>query len=330
MRTIRWGMIGTGDVTEVKSAPALYRTPNSTLVGVTNRTIAKAHSWVERHGHGRVYPDAATLLAEPEIDIVYIATPPSDHLSLTLQAAAAGKHVYVEKPMALNAAECAEMQAACDRAGVKLFVAYYRRTLPRFEQVRRWIDDGEIGTVCTVSVVQRMRPADAEFDPVTLPWRLRGDVAGGGKLLDVGTHVIDVLMYWFGDLLDVHGTATNRRGLYEVEDTVVASWTHANGVTGTGNWCFVADVDRDVVEIVGTHGSIEFAAFAATPLRVSTAAGLREVHIPDEQPVHGSLVETIVRELNGDGQCPSTGATGAATTVAVDAMLASYRSSMIR
>lgn len=325
MRTIRWGMIGTGDVTEIKSAPALYSLPHSQLIGVTNRTRAKADSWVQRHGHGTVFPDAAALLADPRIDIVYIATPPGDHLALTRQAAAAGKHVYVEKPMALNSDECRAMQEACDAAGVLLFVAYYRRTLPRFEQVRHWIEDGRIGTVCTVAVTQRMRPGIDERDPATLPWRLRADVSGGGKLLDVGTHVIDVCMHWFGPMTAVQGSATNRGGLYDVEDTVVATWTHDSGVTGTGSWCFVAEDEADRIEIVGTAGSIDLAAFSARPLRLTTAAGVEEVHIADEQPVHQSLVATIIAELNDAGRCPSTGVTATATTLAVDAMLADFR-----
>ena len=147
MNTIRWGMIGCGDVTEVKSGPGFYKADHSTLLAVTNRTLDKAYDYAQRHGVARVYPDATALLADPEIDAVYIATPPAGHKALTLQAAAAGKHVYVEKPMALNHAECEEMIAACKRAGVRRYVAFYRRAMPRFLKVKDWIEQGAIGGV---------------------------------------------------------------------------------------------------------------------------------------------------------------------------------------
>ncbi len=322
---IAWGMIGTGDVTEVKSGPGLYRAQHSRLVGVTNRTLAKAQSWVSRHGLGKVFPDVATLLADDDIDIVYIATPPSEHLALTRQVAAAGKHVYVEKPMAMDAAECEAMISACEAAGVRLFVAYYRRALPRFAQVQQWLAEGAIGVPCSVSIVQRMRPDAAERSPETLPWRLRAEVAGGGKFLDVAVHALDIVDYWLGPLLDVSGSAANRGGLYEVEDTVVASWRHASGVLGTGSWCFVADDELDRIEIVGSAGRIELACFANQPLRLINQQGTVELEIAHPQHIQQPLIQSIVDELRGHGVCPSTAETAARTSRVADAVLQSYR-----
>ena len=325
MKIIRWGMIGCGDVTEVKSGPGLYKAANSTPLAVTNRTLAKAQSYAERHSVPRVYPDVAALLADPEIDAVYIATPPADHKALTLQAAAAGKHVYVEKPMALSEGECSEMIAACQAAGVRLFVAYYRRAMPRFLQVKQWLEQGAIGAICSVSVWQRQQPAPEELSRDTLPWRLRAEVAGGGKFLDVGVHQLDLLDFLFGPIVDVHGEAVNRAGHYEVEDTVTASWRHVSGVTGSGNWCYVGHDNADRVEITGTQGRIEFEFFAESPLRLVTADGVQEIALPNPQHVQQPLIQTIVDDLNGQGVCPANAEAALRTTAVVDRILASFR-----
>ena len=325
MKTIRWGMIGCGDVTEVKSGPGFYKAAHSSLLGVTNRTLAKAQSYAQRHGVAHVYPDVASLLADSRIDAVYIATPPAEHKALTLQAAAAGKHVYVEKPMAMSHAECEDMIAACQKAGVRLFVAFYRRAMPRFLQVKAWLDQGRIGTVCSVSILQHQKPADVERSPETLPWRLRADVAGGGKFLDTGVHVLDYLAFLFGPIVDVHGQASNRGGLYAVEDTVTANWRHASGVTGVGNWCFVAHEDRDLTAITGTLGRIEFDFFADSPLRLITESGVEEIPIPNPVHVQQPFIQSIVNELNGGGECPGDTEIAAQTSAVADTILASFR-----
>ena len=325
MQTIRWGMIGCGDVTEVKSGPGLYKAAHSVLLGVTNRTLAKAESYALRHGVSRVYPDVAALLADPEIDAVYIATPPAEHKALTLRAAAAGKHVYVEKPMAMNYDECKEMMAACQAAGVRLYVAFYRRAMPRFLQVKDWIDQGAIGTVCTVSILQRQKPAPEELSPETLPWRLRADVAGGGKFLDMGVHVLDMLAFWFGPVSEVHGQAGNRGGVYAVEDTVTATWRHANGVTGVGSWCYVGHDNADRVEITGTQGRIEFEFFADSPLRLVTLAGVEETLVANPTHVQQPFIQSIVDDLNGISVCPGDTQAAAQTSAVADSILDSFR-----
>ncbi|QWA10026.1 Gfo/Idh/MocA family oxidoreductase [Sodalis ligni] len=265
------------------------------------------------------------MLADPEIDAVYIATPPSEHKALTLQAAAAGKHVYVEKPMAMNYDECKEMMAACQAAGVRLYVAFYRRAMPRFLQVKDWLDQGAIGTVCTVSILQRQKPAPEELSPETLPWRLRADVAGGGKFLDMGVHVLDMLAFWFGPVSEVHGQAGNRGGVYAVEDTVTATWRHANGVTGVGSWCYVGHDNADRVEITGTRGRIEFEFFADSPIRLVTSAGVKEVNISNPIHVQQPFIQSIVDDLNGLGVCPGDTQAAAQTSAVTDRILDSFR-----
>ena len=132
MRTVRLGIIGCGNVTEVKSGPGFQKAKDSSLVAVMRRTGELAQDYAGRHDVPRWYADAEALIGDPEVDAIYIATPPSSHKEYVILAARAGKPIYVEKPMARTHAECQAMIAICREAGVPLYVAYYRRALPRF------------------------------------------------------------------------------------------------------------------------------------------------------------------------------------------------------
>jgi len=123
-REICWGIIGVGDVCEVKSGPAFMEVANSSVMAVMRRMTEKAKDFANRHDVGKWYDNAEDLLNDPEINAIYIATPPSTHAEYTLKAAAVFKPVYVEKPMARSHQECVSMIAACEKANVPLFVAY--------------------------------------------------------------------------------------------------------------------------------------------------------------------------------------------------------------
>jgi len=172
MSSVRWGMIGCGSVTELKSGPAFYKAPGSALVAVMGRREEAVRDYAARHGIARFYTDAQALINDPEVDAVYIATPPDSHLEYSLMVAAAGKHCCVEKPMSLNAEQSALMQRTFERAGLHLFVSYYRRSLPRFQQVRDWLRDGRIGelrhltwTLCKPPAAHDANAANWRTDP---------------------------------------------------------------------------------------------------------------------------------------------------------------------
>ncbi len=321
MKTIRWGMIGCGNVTEVKSGPGFQKARNSALVAVMRRDAALAEDYARRHGVPRWYSDAAALIADPEVDAVYIATPPSSHRAYTLACARAGKPVYVEKPMALNFAECQEMIAACREAGVPLFVAYYRRALPRFLKVKALIEAGAIGEVRFVRVLLEQTPQPDDIDPAHLPWRVLPEISGGGRFVDMGSHTLDFLDYVLGPIRRVSGQAANLGGFYPAEDTVTAAFEFASGVLGSGAWCFVASANRDVTEIVGSRGRIAFSSFDAEPITLTTAEGTQAFAIENPAHVQQPLIQTVVDALTGQGACPSTGETGARTTWVMDAVL---------
>ena len=197
MEKIRWGIIGCGDVTEVKSGPAFYKIEGSELVAVMRRDGDKARDYAQRHQVPRWYDQADALIADAEVDAVYIATPPDSHAEYTIQVARAGKPVYVEKPMARNHAECQAMIAACQQAQVPLFVAYYRRTLPAFCKVKALVDEGAIGPVRYVSI-ELCQPAGE--NPDDLPWRVVPEISGGGYFFDLASHQLDYLDHLLGPI----------------------------------------------------------------------------------------------------------------------------------
>jgi predicted dehydrogenase len=318
-RTIRWGIIGVGNVTEVKSGPGFQKVNNSELVAVMRRDGALAKDYAERHGVPRWYDDAQTLIDDPGVDAVYIATPPHVHKEYTLKVAQAGKPVYVEKPMALNYDECREMVEVCKAADVPLFVAFYRRALPRFLKVKQLVNSGAIGEVRLVMMTiyeNRQR-----FDPDNLPWRVLPEVAGGGFAVDLGTHMVDLMDYILGPMNQVSGFASNQGSPYPAEDIVTASYTFESGAHGTAVWCFTAYDKLDRTEIVGTKGKISFAAFADAPVVLETADGVEQFDIPHPPHVQQPLIQSIVDELNGVGTCPSTGESAARSAWVMDRML---------
>jgi predicted dehydrogenase len=327
MDTIRWGMIGCGDVTEVKSGPGLQKARGSSLVAVMRRTGALAADYARRHGVPRWYDDAEALVHDPEVDAVYVATPPAYHREYTLACARAGKPVYVEKPMGRTYGECRDMIAACEEAGTPLFVAYYRRALPRFLQVKELIDSGALGEVRCVTIQLTRTVPPGGYDPENLPWRVVPEIAGGGLFMDLACHTLDYLDFALGPIREVQGFATNQGGHYRAEDMVSASFLFESGVHGVGTWCFDAFAQVDVNEIVGTEGRVRFSSFGIEPVVLETRQGMTEYPIPNPPHVQQPLIQAVVDELLGQGTCPSTGVTAARTNWVMDQVLKEYRQS---
>ena len=321
MTPIRWGIIGCGDVTEVKSGPAFARAEGSTLVAVMRRTAHLAEDYARRHGVARWYDDAAALVSDPDVDAVYVATPPVAHREGVLLAARHHKPAYVEKPMALDHRQCLEMIEACRAAGVPLFTAYYRRALPRFLRVKAMVDAGDIGVVRAVVVTLYRRHV---MDAAALPWRVDPAMAGGGLFVDLASHTLDLLDFVLGPIASAEGGAANQGGFYGAEDIVSAALSFESGVRGTGLWCFTADRDEDRVEIIGDAGRIAFSTFDEAPVLLVRASGVESFVIPHPPHVQQPLIQSIVDALQGRGTCPSTGESGARTTRVMDSLLAPY------
>jgi 1,5-anhydro-D-fructose reductase (1,5-anhydro-D-mannitol-forming) len=326
MKTIRWGIIGCGDVTEVKSGPGFYKAAHSRLVAVMRRNGALAADFARRHGVARWHDDADAILRAPDIDAVYVATSPDSHRDYVLRCAAAGKPVLVEKPMAMDRGQCDSMISACQAAGVPLWVAYYRRALPRFVAVRDLVQGGAVGPVRMVvsRQFQRLR-APEDMNPGSPPWRIDATRSGGGLFVDMVSHTLDFLDYVFGPIENVRALAGNQAGAYGPEDVVTATYRFASGVYGSGSFCYAADRDEEWNEIVGADGRIRFSTTRPVPIRVMRKDTVEEIPVDDPPHVHQPLIQTIVDELNGQGKCPSTGTSGARATGVIDDVLREYR-----
>jgi predicted dehydrogenase len=325
MKTIRWGIIGCGDVTEVKSGPGFQKANHSSLVAVMRRNGALAKDYAQRHHVPKWYDDAAALIHDPEVDAVYIATPPAFHKEYTLACAGVGKPVYVEKPMALNWQECQDMMAAARLGGIPLFVAYYRRALPRFLKVKELVESGAIGEVRLVTVALYQKPAPEVLNPQTLPWRVVPEIAGGGVFVDMACHTLDFLDYVLGPIRAAQGAAANQAGYYAAEDIVSGTFVFESGAHGVGAWCFTSFQNWDMSEIMGSQGKVAFSSFGTEPITLTTTAGVTQFPIENPPHVQQPLIQMVVDELNGSGRCSSTGESAARTTWMMDQILQAYR-----
>jgi predicted dehydrogenase len=321
--TIRWGIIGCGDVCEVKSGPAFQRVPGSELVAVMRRTGELAADYARRHGVAAWYDDAERLIRDPNVDAVYVATPPGTHLELALRVVAAGKPAYVEKPMARSHGECARMIEAFERARKPLFVAYYRRALPRFLKTKEIIDSGRLGTITAVSY--RYGHSVAWPQPgKPLPWRLIAEQAGAGFFLDLGSHTLDIFDFLFGPLESVVGNAANVASDYAVEDRVELQFRLKSGALGSASWNFASATRVDRITISGTDGELVLSTFGQEPLELWTADGVERFDLPNPRHIQEPLITSIVDELEGRGTCPSTGVSAARTSDVMDRALVGY------
>jgi predicted dehydrogenase len=319
-KLIRWGMIGTGDVTERKSAPSFNKLEGSRLVAVGNRSPEKAENYARRHGISTWHRDPMEVITDSEVDAVYIATPPGSHLDYALEVIRAGKPVYLEKPMARTWEECQIINEAARTAGVPVFVAYYRRSLDYFNKVKELIGSGVLGKKLAVHAQQYFPAREEDFFPENLPWRVLPEDSGGGYFHDMGCHALDILFYLFGDPLDVTGQVCNAGGLYTPEDSISCSLLLPENLLVTGSWSFVSppEYQKDRLEVLGEHGKLEFSVFSFEPIRLSL--GGRTESFSTRQPEHIQMpfIQSVVSQLLGTGSCPSKGESAAVTNQVMD------------
>jgi len=313
---VRWGILGVGDVCEVKSAPAMNIVDNSRLIAVMRRDKQLAQDYARRHEVPKWYGDANLLIDDPDVNAIYIATPPNAHAELALKAAAAGKPVYVEKPMARSYGECQEMITACADADVPLYVAYYRRALPHFVKIKKLLASGVIGEVRHVRVELNQRLLPHVTRNLDNNWRVDPEIAGGGYFYDLASHQLDLLDFLLGPIETATGYAANLAGQYVAEDIVTAAFRFETGVMGSGIWCFATGQasERDATTIVGSEGQISFETFGAGQFVLDTDTGGEEI-FEFELPRHIQefLIESVVSDLLGKGTCPSTGKSASRT-----------------
>lgn len=319
-KIIRWGIIGCGDVTERKSGPAYQKTEGFELRAVMRRDADKAADYAKRHNVGKFYTDADTLINDPEIDAVYIATPPDTHKYYALKVAEAGKPCCIEKPMASTWQECLDITDVFDEKQLPLFVAYYRRSLPRFIKVKELMAQDRIGDVRHIHWHLTKTPSPVDLSG-EYNWRTDAAIAAGGYFDDLASHGLDLFVHFFGDVVQANGISGNQQGLYSAKDAVAASWLHANGVTGTGSWNFGTFKREDEVSIYGSKGTIKFAVFEEVPVSITNADGVEELTIEHPENIQLYHVQNMREHLAGNALHPSTGHTGAHTSWVLDTIL---------
>ena len=318
MRTIRWGILGCGDVCEVKAGPGFQKATNSALVAVMRRDGVKAQDFAKRHQVPRWYDDAQKLIDDPDVDAVYIASPPSSHVELALQVARAKKPCLVEKPMARNAAECRAMVDAFRATGTPLWVAYYRRAMPIFVRVKEIVDSGQIGAITGASY-RFARPCHRE----NLGWRGDATIAGGALTLDLGSHALNAIDWIVGPLEAIGGHSVGTAG---IERTSSLLFRTANGSPGTMQFNLATDTHEEMIEISGTEGRLRWPCFGNVELTIERGKSIATEKHPPGPHVHQPLIQSVVDELNCVGRCPSDAASAMRTTELLDVAMAGARS----
>ena len=320
---VKWGFIGCGEVTEKKSGPAFNMVDGSRVVAVMSRTKEKARSYAERHHIPRWYTDAQELIDDPEVNAVYIATPPSTHATYAIMAMKSGKPVYVEKPLTSNYEDCGRINRISEKTGVPCFVAYYRRYLPYFNKVHELIEQGAVGTVINVQIRFSVPPRDLDYNRTNLPWRVQPDIAGGGYFYDLAPHQIDLLQELFGQIIEAKGYCSNRGGRYETEDTVSACFRFANGIPGSGSWCFVGheSAKEDRIEIIGNKGQLRFSVFTYEPITLHNGQGKQEIIVENPPHVQLPLIKLVVEHLQQKAICTCDSLSATSVNWVVDRIL---------
>ncbi len=308
-KIIKWGFIGCGEVTKYKSGPAFQKVNQSEVVAVMSRNADKAKNYAKEHNIPKWYDDAQKIVNDPEVNAIYIATPPSSHATYAVMALKAGKPVYIEKPMAVTYEECCRINRVAQEMNLPCFVAYYRPYLPYFQTIKDLVEKGEVGKVINVQIRFAQPPRNLDYNKENLPWRVQPDIAGGGYFYDLAPHQINLLENMFGCILDAKGFKNNLGKLYEAEDSISACFRFDSGLIGSGSWCFVAheSAKEDRIEIIGDKGMICFSVFSFEPIALHTESGRREIVVENPQHVQQPLIQSVVDHLLGKSICNSDG-----------------------
>ncbi len=294
---IRWGIIGCGDVTELKSGPAFNKVPNSALIAVMRRDAEKAKDYASRHKVPKWYSDADQLINDPEINAIYVATPPDSHEQYTIASLEAGKPVYVEKPMALDVDASRRMMQFAKSKNARVCVAHYRREQPLFRKIKQLINEGAIGEIKFIDL--KLLKPQLSGDELQVPktkWRVDPSIAGGGLFHDLAPHQLDLMLYFFGEIKSASGFSFNQERKYSAPDIVTGIILFQNGAIFNGTWCFTVNANeaRDVVEIVGSKGKLVFGVFDNYDLTIVRNGKSEILSFEKIQHVQQPMIQKVV------------------------------------
>jgi predicted dehydrogenase len=314
---IRWGILGCGDVTEIKSGPAFQKTEGFKIEAVMRRDYDKAADYAKRHGISKYYTDADELINDPAIDAIYIATPPDTHKYYGLKVALAGKICCIEKPLSPTYQDSLAIYESFNEKRIPLFVSYYRRSLPRFLQVKKWIDSKSIGEVRHIRW-HLSKPTTKQDLSDSYNWRTDAKIATAGYFDDLASHGLDLFVFLLGNIKEASGMSLNQQDLYSAKDAVTASWLHESGITGSGSWNFGSYMREDIVEIYGSTGKITFSVFENVPLLLTNNEGETKLIIEHPENIQLHHVQQMHKSLTSNSKHPSDGNTATHTSWIMD------------
>ncbi|MEO6490144.1 MAG: Gfo/Idh/MocA family oxidoreductase [Ferruginibacter sp.] len=312
MTTIKWGIIGCGEVTEMKSGPAFNKINNSSLVAVMRRNGEKGKDYALRHNVPKCYMNADQLINDPDVNSVYIATPPLFHEQYAIAAMKAGKAVYVEKPMAVDTGSARRMLQVANEYNGKLVIAHYRREHPFFKKIKSLIDENAIGDIRFIKMdFLRKRMSSENLLIERNSWRVDPKISGGGLFYDLAPHQLDLMLFFCGEVEKVSGYSLNRSKTYNADDCTTANMLFKNGTLFNGVWCFdypAGDTDR--VEIAGSKGTIHFSVFGKQEFILTTKEKRDTILFETPMHVQQPLIEKVVTYFLGNGKNPSSAENG--------------------
>lgn len=294
MKNIKWGLIGCGKVVANKSGPAFNTTKNSSIYAVMRRDINKAKESAKELGAKYWYNNIDDLLANDKINAIYIATPPGLHLEQAMKCCKAKKPTYIEKPFARNYKEAMKITKMFEEAKIPLYVAHYRRALPKFIKIKEILQSGEIGKICEADFRLNRK---YNYDEIHNTWLYNTELSGGGKFYDIAPHSIDIMVYLLGNFTEINGIASNNNKEYDVEDIVVMSFKTNSGILGTANFNSLSLTKKDKMVIYGTKGKIEFSIHGNEPITITNALGEKNIEICNPKIIQENMVKNVVESL---------------------------------
>jgi len=321
MTTLKWLLVGAGDIARKRVAPALAAAPGSTLLGICDPRLEAAREVAAQHHAPEVYADFAEALARTRAEAIYLATPIHLHAAHALQALQAGKHVLVEKPLALTAAEGQAVARAAALSGATAGCAYFRRLSPRYRHARDMLARGEFGRLVLMRLVYHSWFSPSRDDPKY--WRVVRARSGGGPLSDMGSHMFDVLIGLCGLPARVFARCDNLVQKWDVEDTASVLLTMPDSAHVTASFSWSTKTWRHEFEIVGTEAKLNWLPYDSGPVSQTKGRQSEQLDQPPAENVHLPLVEDFVQAVRDSRPPACPLAEAVKTNVLLDAI---YRS----
>lgn len=319
-KIINWGIIGCGDVTEVKSGPAFNKVPNSKLIAVMRRNADKAKDYAQRHGVEKWYSNADELINDTDVNAIYVATPPLNHEEYAIKAMKAGKPVYIEKPMAINSVAAERIERAAKDTGVKTVIAHYRRQQPLFLKIKELLEQKAIGDVRLVQM-KIFQPHQSDMIAQTeTNWRIDPSISGGGLFYDLAPHQLDLMHYFFGKAKRISGISFNASGYYNADDTTSGQILFESNVLFNGSWCFTSYERQDHCEIIGSKGKLSFSVFHHNPLILEKDGKQTVIEFDSLQHVQQPMIQKVVEYFLEQTSNPCSASEGVEVMKMMDAI----------